>query len=364
MTSPRRAREHLVIRGESGNRHGKQPFRRSVLVMLAMTCATPSATADAQEPRGAIALVALDITGDAAPELKTQLEASIVRGLQDSGVRGASHEDVLAAARDKPELIGCTSTACLEQIGELVDAERFVRARVESNGAAYTIELELLSPEGGAVERQVVEQCGVCTITELNQLAINAAHRLMSGASEGPLAIEILTNPPGARATIDGRELGPSPITETLPPGSYQLTLSMPGYVTATYDIVVEPTTSEPQRFEFELAARALDRAPIIHLKPEPRFSRWKWLTAGTAATLSTIAVIELARGSSSCDSADARCDDWSHRDWGLLSLAGALAVGGVSGWMFYADWRAERTPRVGITTTGSGIFADLAIDF
>src|SRR5690606_25615840 len=140
-----------------------------------------------------VALVALEITGDGAPELRPQLAESIAAGLARARVDTVELATVQEALAPAPELLGCFSSTCLERIGDRVGADGFVRGRVRADGADYKVELELY--DRAKLVHRLELACSVCTIGELNQLALELSVRLVAEASDAPVQVVIRTEP-------------------------------------------------------------------------------------------------------------------------------------------------------------------------
>lgn len=252
------------------------PMLRPALVLLAIVLA--SSIAQAQEPRDRIAIVELTIEGDAPPELRTALEKSLAGGLFAAGWEVVPRAEVNERLRDAPELMGCLSTTCLERMSELVGARRFVRARVEAEGASYAIELSLLGPDatGGGVLIRKEATCPVCTVAEANDAISKLASELKEEApSDVPLVVK--TNPSGARLELDGQGIGESPWHGSVTAGPHQLRARKPGYRTATLDLTVA------------------DPAPEVTIDLEreasSRWGVWKWVAIGGGVAVAATGV-------------------------------------------------------------------------
>src|SRR5262245_19318757 len=93
---------------------------------------------------GKVAVLDVVIEGDAGPELRAQMERSRAGGLSAAEHEVIGRDAVARKLQTARDLASCVSTTCLERIGKLVGAERFVRARIDASGSSYTIELLLL----------------------------------------------------------------------------------------------------------------------------------------------------------------------------------------------------------------------------
>lgn len=320
-----------------------------------------------------IAIIGIEVVGDAAPELSAQLARSTATGLEAEGAQVVSLEDVRVSLRSSQELIGCASTACLQRVGELVGASRFVRAKMESIGAAYTVELILMSAgEGDGVVKRIEDTCTACTVTELNELATKTAARLLSEPARS--AVVIATVPPGANVLVDGESVGESPYTGTLAPGDHTVVARLDGYGVGEKQIKVLAGTPEAQDFVLSLP-------PSAAIGDEPERTRsyklWKWVAAGGAVVwIGTGIALVAIDGNQTCDGelvsvpgsdpVRRQCPDlYDTRLTGVLSLGVGLGLGALSGYMFYKDHQAaEAGPSANLSATRGGGIATLRWKF
>lgn len=257
-------------------------------VVLGLLLGARAARADEVRPR----VVVLDVTisGDAPRELKKSLAASLGGGLYAAGWTVVPPEKLKEALGTAPELANCTTPTCLETLAVMLgDTRLFVRARITAAGAAYNIELELLTPtagSGGAVAR-IEQGCEVCSLGELNSKLSDAAVALKQRAAEQASAadavfrVTIKSEPPGASVTIDGVDTGTTMLSADLPAGRHEVTLRYGGYKPATRTIEV----SRGGVNELEVA---LERAPPP--PPPGRYRPYKVLSLA-AIGLGVVAV-------------------------------------------------------------------------
>jgi hypothetical protein len=312
-------------------------MRRQVVLALLLVASTASA-------RSRVAVLELAIEGDAEPELRGQLERSIDGGLASAGFDVVTRDEVAAKLRGSRALVGCTSTACLGRIGALVNATRFVKARIEAAGAAYTIELDLLGADapGGLVQR-LERSCPVCTLREVNDLTSRAVVELATGKAPPARAVKITidSRPAGASVTCDGSLLGVAPVEVELEPGEHVCRATLPaGYRAAEQRETVAPDmpervvlTLEPEAAAAPVAARVVDRPP-------GRFGPWKWAAAGGAAAALAGGIALLALDGDGVDCAPgAACRSlYSTKGPGVALVIAGAALGTAATWMFLND--------------------------
>lgn len=273
------------------------------------------------------AVVAIEIRGDADPQLRAQVEAGIASGVERAGATVIAFDDVQAALADKPALQGCVSTTCLAQIGALVDAREFVTAAVSASGANYDVELARLDADGNTRRRTAT--CTVCTITELAELVADRVHDLITATAGGPQPVTIDSRPGGARLTIPGLGAHPAPWHGELAPGTHVIEARLDGHATARQEITLDDT-GEEQRFEILLAP--------VDVSPWRRRTRWAVAGAAAAAIIGGVVLLALD-GDPTCDVDGVTCPEvYGTGGAGLgLSVLGVVA-GGTAGWMFWTD--------------------------
>lgn len=309
--------------------------------------------------RTRVAVLEMSIEGDAPPELRGQLDRSLAGGLYAAGYEVVGRDEVAEKLRGAPELVGCLTTTCLERIGALVGASRFVRAHVETAGAAYTFELELLGAEAsGAVLRRVERHCAVCTIAEANDEMSRAAAALREDAPT-KVTLTIRTEPPGALVSIDGRELGRAPQTVEVAPGEHVVRATMRGR-TATQKQV----DLRDDRAEVTLSLPPGDGpAPGA----ESRHGAWKWVTGGAAvaALVGGVWLITIDGDGTNCPGDGRPCRDLYDTLVGGVILTGAgVALGGLTIYLFANDRPRATEPRLTLVPSPTGIRASFTLEF
>lgn len=310
------------------------------------------AAADAPKVEGAVALLGLQIAGDAPPELKALIETSIRKGIEDAGLQMIALARVAEALANEPDLVDCVSTTCLQRIGELTGAAHFLRASVDAVGAAYTLKLVLMSTKAeNNEERRLEESCPVCTLTEVSELLIETSNHLVT-ADELPVPVVIATRPQGADLLIDEQPVGTAPFHGSLAPGPHSVSARFPGHLESRKTIDVAGA-DEPQRFEVLLTKEPVIAPPI----PERPFRTWKWVTGGgaAAALIAGIALIAID-GDGTCSGDNRECPErYDTAVPGILGVGLGLGLAGTSGWMFLRDRADSQPPAVGRKTMTFG---------
>ncbi len=322
--------------------------------------AMPSTHALAEDAES-IALLSLEIAGDAPPELRKQVQVAIAKGLETGGpVIGL--EGVRRGLAGEPELIGCFSSDCLERIGDRISATYFVRAVLTASGAHYELELQLLQVGGSErLVNSVTTSCAVCTIADLNERSKDAAAQLLVVDATKLAAVTIVSIPDGAVVSIDGLEAGTSPIETELEPGRHRVSAHKEGYTNTAKTIVVLAGANDSQRFELPMVA------PIgVSTTQAGDYGYLKWgavAASGTLLILGTALVI--LDDNPACDSSTQQCKFVRQTMLGgVLSIAGSVAAGAAAGWMFWSESSTGRNERATLSIVPGGASAGMAFDF
>ncbi len=336
--------------------------RRTLALALAMLALSAPAHADDKlPPDHTVAIISAQISGDADPELRGQLQESVRKGLTMVGYALVDNDTLRKALRGS-ELIDCTSTTCLQQISDKVGAKQFMKARVEASGAAYTVVLELLDIEGTTV-RSLDQSCAVCTINELNDMVAKVAREIITQPEVTPAPVMVLSRPQGAELQIDDKPAGPAPYRGKLAPGKHRVVAQLAGHAEVDRMVEVKEGT-ELQKFEIILT-------PLHHDEPKPLgptrpYRVWKWVAGGGAvAALATGVVLISMDGNGTCSGANQECQNrYNTLAGGLVSAGVGIAAAAASTWMFLRDRKDERAVTAAVAPTRGGAFATVRLRF
>lgn len=336
--------------------------------LLALVAATLPARARRRSPEDkrtatsadAVAVLGVEIDGDAPPEVRPQLERSLASGLGASGDVVRKRAEIEAALEKAPEMRGCATTACLNRLGELVGARRFARARVEVHGAAYTIEVTLLGAdaEDGVLARST-RSCPVCTLAEANDLVAAAAAEVLAPATA---TLRVETTPPGCAIELDGVPAGTSPIEAVHALGEVRVSARCPG-VAPIQEIVTLRPSAGPRVIQLGGALAPSGPAPDDTPATAPRrFGTWRWVAAGGAVGLVGLGITHLVLDGSGTKCADGEpCRElYDTGTTGLVFLGVGAGLGALATWMFLSDGRTTAT----VSTDAHGASAGVAITF
>jgi hypothetical protein len=308
------------------------------------------------------AIASIDIAGDADPGLKNAIAASLDRGLDAAGVPRVGADVVASALHARPELVGCTSTTCLAKLGSIVGATRFLTARVEAAGAAYNVELTVLTGDGPVARKTA--SCEVCTMSDLGDLLAKKTQELITQPLAQPIAITLATDPAGGDVAVssgDGggslRPVGKAPAQIALPPGTYLVEVKLAGYSVLRKTITVADS-GDPQSFQL-----ALEPTARVDVDTAPRYHRWKWIAAGGGALALVAGVVALAAdGGGTCGTPPCRqINDGKPAGYTLVGVG--VVAGAIGGWMFWHDSH-ERSATAIVAPVPGGAAAALTLSF
>ncbi len=296
-----------------------------------------------------IAIIDLNIGGDGAPELRAELAKSIARGITDTNATPVPLDTVLEILKTTPRLIGCISTTCLARIGEKLDVHGFIRAKIGSEGADYSIELELF--DKSKLLHRIGVACSPCTLGELNTRLRKATTQLISAVIDAPISVLIRTKPSGSELAIDGEPVGPAPYKGVLAIGPHLIVATNPaGNSTRLRVEVTTETAATPIVINMGNTTEVGTDWPV----PNQRWKTWKWASAGAAVlSLSGALYLFSIDGEGTCNVSDAECPMVKETTLGAVGLTAlTLSLAGASAWMFWQDGK-----------TGASISAQAAIN-
>jgi hypothetical protein len=159
---------------------------------------------------------------------------------------------MLGLERQK-QMLGCGDESCLAEIGGALGASRVLSGSLSKVGDAYLLQLELVDTTRAVVQgRESRSVPGAAT--ELIETARDLTHRLLTGK---PLdvtgRIKFTIDPSGARVVLDGRQVGKSPLANSvaMDQGRHKIQISADGYV--TYETTMEVVPGQELAQEISL---------------------------------------------------------------------------------------------------------------
>ncbi len=335
-------------------------------------CALLAAPARADGPPGdgsapSVAVIHIDVTGDYPPDLPKQIDAALVRSLAGVGFSGVSHDSVLAEIQGQPGLADCASPDCLQKLPALLGTNQFLRLRVEASSAIYEFELLLLvaEGEGGSIKERRTDTCPVCTSEEFIDRVADNVRTLMEPFRPVPVTLD--SQPPGARLTVDGLELGSAPFSAMLAPGVHRVRAELAGHLDAEKVVEVAAGKSgATQRFEISLTTTAGGGGGGGGDDGGGSgFGIWKW--TATVAAVGAVAV------GGYWLSIDGECEEepsmsggqcarlYDTQPQGIGAIGAGVVLGAIAGLMFWSDSSsAAEAGTVSGTEAGSAFAPDI----
>jgi hypothetical protein len=311
-------------------------------------------------PNDTYAVAAIDIAGDADPELKTAIATSVGRGLDRASAPHVAPEVVQQALRARPELVGCTSTTCLATLGGIVGASRFITVRIETAGSSFKIDLTVLTGDGPAAHKQAT--CEVCTMSDLGDLLAKKSAELITQPSAQPLSVTFTTTPAGAEIAVAPvgdpaarRSLGRTPATTSLAPGEYVIEATLVDHAPERRTITIADS-GQPQ--SIPLALREIEETPAT------TYHLWKWVAVGAAATAIVIGGDALTYDGKGTCSTEPCPQNYEATASGIGFIGLGVLVGAAAGWMFWQDHQEASHAHAAILPTRGGVAASLSVDF
>jgi hypothetical protein len=188
--------------------------------------------------------------------------------------------------------------ACLAEVGKKLEVDLVVSGNVAALGDSYVVDIKVVDVATGEQIRRIQSDPLRGEPDELIEAVRVAAYRLLAPeALHG--SIMVLTNLVGAAVTLDGQQLGTTPLPKPiarLPLGEHRLRVAAEGY---------EPF-EEPVRVRFQKTSRVLvtlvidDLGPSAPMaldmpgvrQPRPAPERWyqsTWFLVGAGVTAAVV---------------------------------------------------------------------------
>lgn len=205
--------------------------------MRALLCllAAAAAAVPARGAEGRLAVVALD----APPELtfmgKSVAEAFASAAAQQGGeVLAPSAVEAKLGRAATQALVACADDArCLAAKGAALGVDRVVGGWLRKRGEAYRVALVHADARSGerlgALEREIP-----IASRRLQKDVAAAAPGLLAGGADATGVLQVVTDAPGAKVTLDDVDAGTTPLSRTVKPGRHKVQVSGAGYQDAT----------------------------------------------------------------------------------------------------------------------------------
>ncbi len=126
-----------------------------------------------------VAVNTFEVLGKNSEATHRQLRDGLIQGLAAAGFAVVSSEEMTKALRGSNGLSGCTTPACVRQVGELTGANYIVQGSIETLGNSnYVFVVQLLDTRDGQPTARIDDHCDVCSLADAKQALVNAAAEL------------------------------------------------------------------------------------------------------------------------------------------------------------------------------------------
>lgn len=119
--------------------------------------------------------------------------------------------------------------------------------------------IEVANVSASETVKMQVNAQAVGTPASFSIIAQRLPAELAGAAPPKLIAVTVYSVPSGARLSVDGKEIGVTPIAAQVTPGSHTLTFNKEGYNTGTFPMVVAPDQLSGGSVSFELGSGAHD---------------------------------------------------------------------------------------------------------
>ncbi|MBC8402784.1 MAG: PEGA domain-containing protein [Candidatus Marinimicrobia bacterium] len=213
-------------------------------------------------PITTIAVLDLEARGMSTSEaaiLTDRLRSTLIKVGQYTVVDRANMEEVLT--EQGFQQTGCTSDECVAEVGKLLGVQHMVSGSLGRFGKAYTIQLQILNVETGAIEQSSTYDYEG-EIENLLKEGIQTALLRLLGLEDSPTAFSatsiknpgvliVSSDPTEAMVKMDGYEIGTTPLTNTgVMPGAHIIAVKKDRYDEAVKTIVVGSGKTVRESFE------------------------------------------------------------------------------------------------------------------
>lgn len=194
------------------------------------------------------------------PSLLGELQAALERGLGRGRLLPFRDAEADACGDDQ---------ACVRSRASAHAARFVLRSRVDEHERNFSTVLELLDADTLAPVAKAQRDCEVCGSVELletlaDQGATLAARPVVAAPRLGTLVLRTL--PGGARASVDGRAVGSTPVRHEVNAGRHRVAFERAGFVAVERDVVATAGVQELVEVELERGRRPLRIAGAVLL--------------------------------------------------------------------------------------------------
>lgn len=155
----------------------------------------------------------------------------------------------------------CKERECARQGAD--GASHVATTKIEASGRDYTITVDLIDAASGESVSSLTESCDTCGFAELAETVESVAARAgeaIESMTDTPASLEIVSTPPGASVSIDGEQVGTTPVRLALTPDPHEIMVHAAGHVAhrrrlelasgqlASIDVQLAPEARSPEQ--------------------------------------------------------------------------------------------------------------------
>lgn len=348
------------------------PMNAALLAAALALSATSAAAAPAsgRADAGKMRLAVLDFTlaGSAHPDLARVLSDGAAQGAEGSDHVIVTQGEVVAVlGLDRlRQLLGCSDDRCMSETSRALDAERLLSGSLTILERTALLTVRLIDTREGRTLSRATASLLDATEKELVDAARRLSFEVITGKRlDTSGVIRIQADRPGAAVTLDGKEIGQTPLagSQRVLEGPHAIVIQKDGYV--RWSTTVSVTAGGEVPVEVQLV-------PIKLLGEQARSRLWYGAYAATGVAVLAVGsglwFNKMASDSySKYKSASTRTDATRYHDdtrqkttLAGVSWAVAGAAAASAGTMFIlamrADARAAEAPRMAVVPTGNGV--------
>jgi hypothetical protein len=340
----------------------------AVLALAASRAAAAPAAATVGIGKMRLAVLDFTLAGSAHPDLARVLSDGAARGAEGSEYVIVTQGEVAAVlGLDRlRQLLGCNDDRCMSETSRALDAERLLSGSLTILERTALLTVRLIDTREGRTLARASTSLLAATEKELVDAARRLSFEVITGKrldTSGVIRIQV--DRPGAVVTLDGKEIGQTPLTgsQRVLEGPHAVVVQKDGYV--RWSTTVSVTAGGEVPVEAQLI-------PIKLLGEQARSRLWYggYTVTGVAvlAAGSGIWFNKMAGDSySKYKKASTRSDATRYHDeaqqrstvakisWGVAGVA-AVSAGTMFILAMRADAKAAEAPKMAMVPTGNGV--------
>jgi hypothetical protein len=306
---------------------------RTLLGALCVAACLPLAaraqTGPAPEPAGAEAAGALvavlppDFSANVSEGARSTLVQRLVEGLKAARFNVVFGDELQKRIGADAATLACRTADCYPALAQRLRVAYLVVVTVGQHERNYGITLVLVRGRSGEKAAELQERCDICGIEEVGEkmgLAASGLRAKLEALMVGPARLAVRSSPPGAYVSLDGKEIGQTPLEREVPGGQHTLRLTHRGHIAAERTVTLVPEIAEAVDVALIRAASTFPYTAI----------GWSALVTGVLAVGAGAALVAIDGRQLSCS--DASKDAFGHCPKVRNTRALGAALAGVGG--------------------------------